>query len=495
MRLAALIEVLRGDTALKKVYLIGQDYSFGQHVQRQAARCCAAQRPDIEIVGDELHPMGRVKDFLPYAVKIKASGAQAVLTGNWGNDLTLLVRAMREVGVGGRFYTFYGNALGAPAAIGEAGVGAVLAVAEWHPNVGRAASDEFHAAFRRRFPEPRDDYVHARMQVMVEMLAAAIERAGSTDATAVARALEGVRFDARTLGGLHAARCARPTTSSAAAGGQRDGPARRARRAHDDEGSGFGFRTVRRFEARARRRELQDAAHRAMRDAIRHLPARTSAKSPMPASAAATCWRSGSARATRSRRRSCARRRRVDRRRRDLLCPQPRPARAARGAGGYTCALHGAVSASASPSRRRASALMLAMQALAGAGDEVVAVVPVWPNLTAQPAILGANVRRVALVPRAARGGSTCDVLLAAITPRHAVLLVNAPNNPTGWTLTRAEQQAILAHCRRTGTWIVADEVYERFCFGQGRAARRASSTSPSRRPPRRRAQLLARAS
>ena len=205
MRLAALTDVLRDDRGVKKLYLIGQDYSFGQHVNRKAREMLAAKRPDLEIVGDELHPMGRVKDFIPYAAKIKATGAQAVLTGNWGNDLTLLVRSLREVGSDARLYTFYGNALGAPAAIGEAGIGAVLAVAEWHPNLGGKASDDFYAAFRRRFTEPKDDYVHARMQVMVEMLAAAIERAGSTEAAAVARALEGARYDGATLGGLHQA--------------------------------------------------------------------------------------------------------------------------------------------------------------------------------------------------------------------------------------------------------------------------------------------------
>ena len=118
------------------------------------------------------------------------------------------------------------------------------------------------------------------------------------------------------------------------------------------------------------------------------------------------------------------------------------------------------------------TALMLAMQLLAGPGDEVVAVVPVWPNLTAQPAILEAVVRRVPLTPRE-DGAWVLDLqrLLTAVTPATRVLLVNAPNNPTGWTLTRAEQQAILAHCRKTGTWIVADEVYERIWFGAGRAA------------------------
>jgi len=118
------------------------------------------------------------------------------------------------------------------------------------------------------------------------------------------------------------------------------------------------------------------------------------------------------------------------------------------------------------------TALMMAMQLLAGAGDEVVVVVPVWPNLTAQPAILGAQVKRVPLLPRE-DGAWALDMqdLLDAVTPATRVLLVNAPNNPTGWTLTRAEQQSILNHCRSTGTWIVADEVYERVWFGPGKSA------------------------
>jgi aspartate/methionine/tyrosine aminotransferase len=116
------------------------------------------------------------------------------------------------------------------------------------------------------------------------------------------------------------------------------------------------------------------------------------------------------------------------------------------------------------------SALMLAMQALAGAGDEVVAVVPVWPNLTAQPAILGAQVRRVSLRVRDGAWRLDLDAVLKSVTDRTRVLLVNAPNNPTGWTLTRAEQQVLLDHCRRTGTWIVADEVYERVFFQPGAA-------------------------
>ncbi len=111
------------------------------------------------------------------------------------------------------------------------------------------------------------------------------------------------------------------------------------------------------------------------------------------------------------------------------------------------------------------NALMLAMQMLVDAGDEVVAVTPVWPNLTAQPAIMGAQVRCVSLRPVAGEWRLDMAELIDAITPRTKLLVVNAPNNPTGWTLTRDEQETLLAHCRETGTWILADEVYERLYY------------------------------
>ncbi len=133
----------------------------------------------------------------------------------------------------------------------------------------------------------------------------------------------------------------------------------------------------------------------------------------------------------------------------------------------YASGLHGAIDVDrVAVTSSGVNALMLAMQLLVDPGDEVVAVVPVWPNLTAQPAILGGRVTRVALRPQAGAWALDLDELLARVTAKTRVLLVNAPNNPTGWTLTRAEQQALLEHCRRTGTWIVADEVYERLVFG-----------------------------
>ncbi len=107
------------------------------------------------------------------------------------------------------------------------------------------------------------------------------------------------------------------------------------------------------------------------------------------------------------------------------------------------------------------NALMLAVQALVDAGDEVVAVTPIWPNLTAQPIIMGAQLKTVSLVPHAGAWTLDLTALLSAVTDKTRLLILNAPNNPTGWTLTADEQRAILAHCRRTGTWILADEVYE----------------------------------
>ncbi|MFI5445076.1 pyridoxal phosphate-dependent aminotransferase [Polaromonas sp. UC242_47] len=111
------------------------------------------------------------------------------------------------------------------------------------------------------------------------------------------------------------------------------------------------------------------------------------------------------------------------------------------------------------------NALMLAVQAVVNVGDQVVVVTPVWPNLTAQPAIMGAKVHCVSLKPVAGQWQLDMDELLAAITPATRLLIVNSPNNPTGWTLSRAEQQTLLAHCRQTGTWILADEVYERLYY------------------------------
>ena len=246
MRMAALMSVLKPDAEVQSVYLIGQDYSFGQAVLREAKRQLGLQRPDVRVVGDELHPVGRVKDFLPYAAKIKASGAQAVITGNWGNDLTLLVKAAQEVGFEGKFYTFYGNALGVPAAIGDAGVGKVIAVADWLPNVATAPSDAFYQSFRQRFPKPSDDYVHMRMQLMIEALAQAIEKAGSTDAQTVATALERGRVEMGGQGGAMRATDHQFQQQLVVGVMEKQGASGVK---FDVEGSGYGFKVVKTLTA------------------------------------------------------------------------------------------------------------------------------------------------------------------------------------------------------------------------------------------------------
>ncbi len=246
MRMAGLMDVLKDDGAVKSIYLIGQDYSFGQAVLREARKQLSVQRPDVQIVGDELHALGRVKDFIPYAVKIKASGAQAVLTGNWGNDLTLLIKAAKEVGFEGKFYTFYGNALGVPAALGDAGVDKVVAVADWFPNAPGAASEAFYRSFRQRFPKAQDDYVHMRMQLMIEALAQGIEKAGTTDATALATQLEKVSVSlAGRQGTMRAADHQFQQPLEVALMGKQGAPGVK----FDVEGSGYGFRIIKTIAA------------------------------------------------------------------------------------------------------------------------------------------------------------------------------------------------------------------------------------------------------
>jgi branched-chain amino acid transport system substrate-binding protein len=240
------MSVLKDDKTLRSAYLIGQDYSFGQAVAREARRQLGLLRPEVQIVGDELHPMGRIKDFLPYAAKIKASGAQAVITGNFGNDLALLVKAAKEVGFEGKFYTFYGNALGAPSAIGEAGIDRVLAVADWLPNVQSAASEAFYQSFRERFPKPADDYVHMRMQLMLEALVQSIEAAATTDPLAVAAQLEKARVSLAAQSAVMRRSDHQFQQSLVVGLMQRQGsPGVK----FDVEGSGYGFRVIKTLSA------------------------------------------------------------------------------------------------------------------------------------------------------------------------------------------------------------------------------------------------------
>ncbi len=198
MKMQALTNMMATEPSIKKVYLINQDYAFGHAVAKSARTMLAAKRPDVTIVGDDLHPLGKIKDFSPYISKIKASGADSVITGNWGADLALLVRAGRDAGLRVDYYSYYAGIVGGPAAIGEAGIDHVKQVTMWHVNAGGEASDALVERYRKRFPESNDDFFFLTIQHAMELLVQAIEKTGNTDPLAIARAMEGARYEGIT---------------------------------------------------------------------------------------------------------------------------------------------------------------------------------------------------------------------------------------------------------------------------------------------------------
>jgi len=195
MKMQALTNYMAQQKGIKKVYLINQDYSFGQAVTKAARAMLAAKRPDIEIVGDDLHPLGKVKDFAPYVAKIKSSGADSIITGNWGNDLALLVKAGKEAGLQADYYTYYTGAAGAVTAFGEAGAGHVKQVTTWHSNIGGKTAGDHNAGYRARYPDVKDDLYYSSIRESVNALALAIEKARSEDPAKVVPMLENLKFE------------------------------------------------------------------------------------------------------------------------------------------------------------------------------------------------------------------------------------------------------------------------------------------------------------
>src|SRR5882672_9972697 len=192
MKMTALTDTIAKDPKIKKVYLINQDYSFGKAVAAAARSMLAAKRPDIQIVGDELHPLQKVQDFSPYIAKIKASGADTVITGNWSNDMLLLFKAGKDAGLSVNWYTYYGGGLGSVPAIGKDGVGHLKHVTEHHKNVMPAFMPE-EEAFHKRFTDKADELYYWRVRNMFHMLEAAAKKAGSNDPVKLAKALEGMK--------------------------------------------------------------------------------------------------------------------------------------------------------------------------------------------------------------------------------------------------------------------------------------------------------------
>lgn len=195
MKMEAITALLARNSAVKAVYLINQNYALGQQASVSAKRILARRRPDVKIVGDDLHPLGQVKDFSSYVAKIKASGADTVITSNWGNDLSLLAKAIKDADLNVTMYTIYGSGFGAPTAIGEAGIDRLRVVSVWGSNIPNNKSEKFANDFRKKYGQ--ELYFH-QIRTMMQMFEAAARQAKSNDPKAVALALEGMKFAADT---------------------------------------------------------------------------------------------------------------------------------------------------------------------------------------------------------------------------------------------------------------------------------------------------------
>jgi len=194
MKMEALTAFIEKDPSVKKVYIIGQNYSFGHQVTRAAKEYLKRKRPDIQIVGDDLHPIGQVKDFSPYIAKIKASGADSVITGNWGADLALLIKAAKDSDLKANFFTYYGGTSGVPTAMGAAGAGRVKQISYWHPNTEKFSGKEIQEAYKKKY---NDDFYMVADYAIVAMLAKAINQAKSIDPIKVAFAMEGMKMQSK----------------------------------------------------------------------------------------------------------------------------------------------------------------------------------------------------------------------------------------------------------------------------------------------------------
>ena len=190
MKMEAMTTFMKDQKDIKKVYLFNQNYSHGQQVAKYAKEYLKRKRPDIEIVGEELHPLAQVRDFAPYIAKIKAAGADSVITGNWGSDLALLVKAAVEGGYNGKFFTYYTGVTGTPTALGHNGEGKVYQVAYNAANMG-GVYDQWGLEFKKKY---NDDFYTGSIYRMLESLGQAMAQAKSSDPVKVAVALEGLKW-------------------------------------------------------------------------------------------------------------------------------------------------------------------------------------------------------------------------------------------------------------------------------------------------------------
>ena len=189
MKMEAMSSFMMEQKDIKKVYLLNQNYSHGHQVAKFAKETLARKRPDIQIVGEDLHPLAQTRDFAPYIAKIKAAGADTVITGNWGSDLSLLIKAANENGYTGKFFTYYAGVTGTPTALGTNGAGRVYQIAYNHYNMG-GQMDKWMKEFHTKY---NDDFYTGSTIRIYEMLGAAMAKAKLTDPLKVAAALEGLK--------------------------------------------------------------------------------------------------------------------------------------------------------------------------------------------------------------------------------------------------------------------------------------------------------------
>ncbi len=190
MKMEALTTFMKDQKDVQKVYLLNQNYSHGQQVAKYAKEIMARKRPDVQFVGEDLHPLAQVRDFAPYVAKIKASGADTVITGNWGSDLSLLLKAANEAGLTAKFFTYYTGVTGTPTALGAQGDGRVFQVSYNHyflPGQMEKWRDEFQKKFDADF------YTGSVIHIYTA-LGEAMAKAKSTDPVKVAATLEGLKF-------------------------------------------------------------------------------------------------------------------------------------------------------------------------------------------------------------------------------------------------------------------------------------------------------------
>ncbi len=189
MKMEAMSSFIKTQPDIKKIYLLNQNYSHGQQVAKYAKESIGRKRPDIQFVGEDLHPLAQTRDFAPYIAKIKASGADTVITGNWGSDLSLLIKAANEGGYNGKFFTYYAGVTGTPTALGQNGAGRVYQIAYNHYNMGGQVQ-KWQNEFKQKY---NDDFYTGSTIRIYEMLGAAMAKAKSTDPVKVAVALEGLK--------------------------------------------------------------------------------------------------------------------------------------------------------------------------------------------------------------------------------------------------------------------------------------------------------------